>query len=252
MSAWLDPLRRALDDAPAPVRFFFRDDDAGWGDAHLHRLLDLFARHGVAIDVAVIPEALGADLARHLRARASAGVGLHTHGFGHVNHEPAGRKCEFGSARPEADQRRDLEAGKRRLEEALGPVLDPIFTPPWNRCTQVTVDCLARLGYRVLSRNERAAPLEMRGLGELPVSVDWLWRGKPASRRDLGRRIAGVAGNAAPVGIMLHHAVMADNDIDALAELLALLAHHDKAHCRPMRELAAATGAPTGACEDCD
>src|SRR5205823_3060705 len=36
---WLDPLRAALDDAVEPVAFFFRDDDAGWGDGRLLLLL---------------------------------------------------------------------------------------------------------------------------------------------------------------------------------------------------------------------
>jgi hypothetical protein len=43
VSAWLAPLREALDAAPAPVTFFFRDDDAGWRDDRLEALLDVFS-----------------------------------------------------------------------------------------------------------------------------------------------------------------------------------------------------------------
>ena len=39
--------------------------------------------------------------------------------------------------------------------------VDPIFTPPWNRCTQATADCLAMLGYRVLSRDATASRLRL-------------------------------------------------------------------------------------------
>ena len=38
----LDAVRAALDEAPAPVELFFRDDDAGWGGERLLELLDVF------------------------------------------------------------------------------------------------------------------------------------------------------------------------------------------------------------------
>jgi hypothetical protein len=186
---------------------FFRDDDAGWADERLFALLDVFERRGVPLDVAAIPAALSPRVARELLAR---GVAVHQHGFAHVDHERAGRKCEFGPGRSREAQLRDLAAGRARLRDLLGDAVEPIFTPPWNRCTQQTADCLAELGFACLSRESRAAPLD--GIAELPVHVDWLKRDGLAERlRDDG-----------PVGIMLHHAVMDDAD---LRELDALLAH---------------------------
>ena len=38
VSGWLDPLRSVLDVSDEQVRFFFRDDDAGWDDEALERL----------------------------------------------------------------------------------------------------------------------------------------------------------------------------------------------------------------------
>ena len=67
--SWLEPLSRELEDADAPRSFFFRDDDAGWANDRLLSLLDLFAHHGVPLDVAVIPAALDAQLAASLRRR---------------------------------------------------------------------------------------------------------------------------------------------------------------------------------------
>ena len=97
--SWLDPVRRALDEGPSTV--FFRDDDAGWGDERLWALLDLFDRRALPVDLAVIPAELHPTLTAELTVRARAGrVHLHQHGFAHVNHEPTGRKCEFGPARP--------------------------------------------------------------------------------------------------------------------------------------------------------
>ena len=80
--SWLDPVRAALDAAPAPVPVFFRDDDAGWEDDRLFALLDRFAVAGLPMDVAVIPAALHGELVDELGARARAGeVHLHQHGL---------------------------------------------------------------------------------------------------------------------------------------------------------------------------
>jgi hypothetical protein len=242
VTGWLDPARRALDNAKVPVTFFFRDDDAGWSDGGLYRLLDLFEGERIPIDLAVIPTALGDGLAHCLagRLRSSAGrLGLHQHGFSHANHERAGRKCEFGPSRGEADQVEDLWAGKWRLEAVMGPVFDPIFTPPWNRCTQATVDALASCGYRVLSRDIGASPLRLNDVAELPVCVDWCaWEKRGEDRAWIGRQIAEHMTKNRPVGIMLHHAAMSPVDYAAVANLLALLSGHGKARCVSMRTLA--------------
>ena len=176
MTSWLGPVAAALDAHPG-ARVFFRDDDAGWDDARLFDLLDLFDSRGVPLDLAVIPEELDAGLARALSRGASA---LHQHGFAHVNHEREGRKCEFGPARDVVDQVRDIVAGQQRMRVLLGDRVDPIFTPPWNRCTPDTGRALAPLGFEVLSRESRAEPLGEPGLLELPVSVDFV-------RLDAGR-----------------------------------------------------------------
>src|SRR3954453_21418748 len=192
-TSWLRPVERALEGAER-VRFFFRDDDAGWGDTRLLALLDVFEARTTWVDLAVIPSALGAGLSRELLARER--VGLHQHGFAHVDHEPEGRrKCEFGVARPAARQRADIEAGRARLQALLGERLDPVFTPPWNRCTIETARCLAELRFRVLSRESRAEPFGLPGLAEVPVHVDWV-RLEPDAA---GERIAAAVAAGGPV-----------------------------------------------------
>ena len=244
MSAWLDGLRRTLDAAPQPVTFFFRDDDAGWDDDGLYELLDLFARHSTPIDVAAIPSALTPALAANLRARMEAGparLAVHQHGFAHRNHEPEGRrKCEFGDARESALQQGDIEAGRRVLADLFGPLVSHIFTPPWNRCTAVTGECLLRAGVRILSRDSTAAPLNLDGLFELPVTVDWFAKRKGVrlSLDELGALLAAAGGTSAPVGVMFHHAVMGGGERRRAGELLALLASHRNARCSLMERLA--------------
>ena len=236
MGSWLQPVEDALDAAPSPVPVFFRDDDAGWGDARLLALLDAFAERGLPVDLAVIPLELDAGLARELRARP---VGLHQHGLAHVNHEREGRKCEFGPARDAAAQRRDVAEGRERLAGLLGDRLDPIFTPPWNRCTIDTGHVLAELGFSALSREARAEPLGVPGLRELPVSVDWFAHrhGTRLSPDELGAGVATAIGGDSPVGLMFHHEIMDAADMKRAGDLLTLLAGHERACPARMMEL---------------
>lgn len=239
--SWLDPLRRTLEAAPGPIPFFFRDDDAGWRDDRLAALLDLFGEHGQPLDVAVIPRELTPGLADSLRERVAATpgrLGLHQHGYAHANHERNGRKWEFGPARSRAEQRRDIAAGRRLLEELLGDALQPIFTPPWNRCTAETGACLVELGFEALSREAGAEPLGTSGLRELPVRVDWCKRqgGRRVERHEVGRMLGEAAAGPGPVGVMLHHAEMDGADLAAAAELLSLVASHDRMWAAPMAD----------------
>lgn len=243
MSAWLDELRQALDLAPRRVAFFFRDDDAGWGDERLLELLNLFERYSMPVDVAAIPLALTYGMAAELCARIEArpdGLAIHQHGFAHQNHEPpALRKCEFGLAREPALQQSDIESGKRRLAELCGSLVSPIFTPPWNRCISVTGECLLQTGFRLLSRDVTAQPLNLDGLIELPVTIDWFARarGVRLSFEELGAALAARVRASAPVGLMFHHALMDETERWRLSELLALLASHAGTQCSLMEQL---------------
>jgi hypothetical protein len=112
----------ALDEAPGPVTFFFRDDDAGWDDGRLFALLAVFASRALPLDVAVIPGALGGNLADSLMSLSvefNGRLGLHQHGLAHVNHESSGRKCEFGGGRDPDLQRRDIAEGAALLGDRL-------------------------------------------------------------------------------------------------------------------------------------
>jgi hypothetical protein len=242
--SWLDPLRRALDATPEPVVCFFRDDDVGLRHDRLRDLLDLFAELALPLDLAVIPASVDPGAAADLLDRAErsgGGLGLHQHGWAHANHEPNGsRKCEFGPARDRDGQLRDIAAGRRRLDLLLGPLVEPIFTPPWNRCTAVTGSCLVELGFDILSREASAAPLEVPGLHELPVSVDWFKRrdGARLPRAAIAELAARAVERGGPVGFMFHHAEMDAGELEPAAELLASLAGHERTRCRRMGSLA--------------
>lgn len=244
MNDWLHPITLALEAAPADPILFFRDDDGGWDDARLAALLDRFERAAAPIDLAVIPQELHEGLAAELRRRhdATGGLlGLHQHGYAHLNHQTEGRKCEFGPGRAAADQARDLAAGRERLQAAFGARLDPIFTPPWNRCTADTTAALRALGVQVLSRDAGAQPIDLHGLAELPVAVDWCKRidERRATPAEQAARIAAALARHGTVGIMLHHPVMDDGELDALDRILALLKSQGRARVLNMRAAAA-------------
>ena len=249
MNTGLKAVLAALDSAPGPVQFILRDDDAGWDDARLFALLDCTERAGVPIDLAVIPQATGTALGALLRARVDAApfhIGLHQHGWSHQNHETCARKCEFGAARERAAQSLDLTLGRDRLHALFGARLDPIFTPPWNRCSPATPALLAELGYAALSR-DRGAPAQ-HALPELAVDVDWCklragaGDGAPIAF-ELARRIGVGASVGARVGLMLHHAQMDRADLDLLGAWLPQWARHPHARWIPMRNLLASTPA---------
>ena len=251
MRAGLNAMMTALDAALSPVYLFLRDDDAGWDDTSLFALLDCTGRAGVPIDLAVIPQASSAALARELRSRIDAEPGqvnVHQHGFAHRNHETIERKCEFGGARSVDAQRRDLLAGRDRLRESFGTRLAPIFTPPWNRCSAVTPALLAELGYAALSR-DRTAPAQ-HALPELPVDVDWCKQQRAAALQcedggdRIGFELAQRLGVGHPVGLMLHHAEMDAQDRALLAALLGASARHPRARWVSMGEIPIARKPP--------
>jgi len=245
MSHWLDPVRRALDSRSTPVTLFVRDDDAGWADERLFRLLDLMRWHHVSIDVAAIPTALTPALAAELRCAIDDSEGLvavHQHGYSHANHEASGKKCEFGPSRSLDQQRADISTGRRILEDTMGTSPAGIFTPPWNRCTPETAVVLTEIGCRLLSRDVDAPDLGVARLAELPIRLNWTGRhGLRTGAAPWGQSIAtAVASAAEPVGLMLHHAVMDANDRRLLGEWLELVAAHPMARVRPMLECSGA------------
>lgn len=239
---WLAPLEAVLDARIADLPIVIRDDDAGWAPARLDALLDAVSGTGSMVDLAVIPMEVTPPLADQLNERVRRGeVRLHQHGYTHANHEPTGRACEFGPSRSREQQLDDIRRGQEILNTAFDDTVDPIFTPPWNRCTSETGACLLALGFRVLSREHRADALAISGLAETPIHVDWMAKtpGGRIDRREIGLRLADAARSAPYLGVMLHHAVMDRADLANVASLCRSLARHPRARFSTLREVTA-------------
>lgn len=239
----LSILEAALYARTEPLRIFFRDDDAGWADDRLECLCARFRERALPLDLALIPKAMdvrSTAVLERLHAQAGGLLHLHQHGFAHLNHQLQGRSAEFGADRSLDEQLDDIASGWRLLVSRLGESIEPIFTPPWNRCSQATVDALEALDFRCLSRITGSQSLLTEHLVELPVAIDWL------KKRD-GKRLAwkGFCDHAAPmlekepvVGVMLHHENMPDDDLADLDQLLDLLQRIPGARFTTMAALA--------------
>jgi len=200
----------------APTTVFFRDDDVGWGGDRLPPLCRCFARHDIPLDLAVIPGAMDRAAATDIEVLCDEFgplLHLHQHGYMHINHQQDGRKCEFGMDRSSADQTMDIAAGKERLANHFGSRIEPIFTPPWNRCTDATTDILLKQGFQAVSRTESPAGNVAPTLQEIPVTLDWLKKrdGQRLEKRSFMVYASQIFVEHDVVGVMLHHEHM-DND----------------------------------------
>jgi hypothetical protein len=204
------------------VRVFFRDDDVDEDEATLRRLLRIFLRHEAPINLEIIPGRLtnsAISLLRQYRDFRPHLIGLNQHGWQHVNHEPAGRKCEFGPSRNFDKQREDLSQGRAVLDSAFGTAFFPAFTPPWNRCTNETYQALDELGFKVLSKDQDKPPVAGYRFQEIPVTLDlYRWRHGPVMKApaEISSELSRQLRDADRVGILLHHKVMDETAFEFL------------------------------------
>lgn len=224
---WLDELAQLIEEKAKPTKVFLRDDDAPWEIAHLEKLLARVANVGLTMDVATIPNDLtqkNVSALRNLQRCYGSTLRLHQHGFSHRNQETHGRKCEFGPGRSVAEQMQDIGTGKQRLADSFDNI-EPIFTPPWNRCTQDTVSALKAFNFKVLSRIEKSATLALEELDEVSVTIDWekKKKGRPLNDAEFAAYICDAFSRNQQVGIMFHHAEMSKPNLDNASKLLKML-----------------------------
>ncbi len=238
---WLAPpsdiqhrLHRCLDKAASEASdrdrgiVFFRADDVGVPGRRFSRLLNLFCKHRAPLTLAVVPAWLTKPRWQwllELCGKHWSLWGWMQHGWRHLNHEPHGKKFEFGPSRPFSRKKKDLHLGFQRLSAFMGEDLLPAFTPPWNRCDQETLSALQELGYKALSRSLEAHPISPAAVPDFPVSVDLHTRKEKDAEsgwhglfNELGKSL--ISGFC---GIMIHHQRMNDAAFDFLEILLPAL-----------------------------
>jgi len=210
------------------VSVFFRADDIGVPSYNFYAMTDCFTRHNLPLCLAVVPAWLTGARWEAIRKRVNTSLPLwcwHQHGWSHRNHEPAGKKYEFGPSRTGPEIETELMRGRIRLESLLGDEFSPFFTPPWNRCSPLTMDALTRLQYSGISRS-RGEQKKPAPLPDLYINIDLHTRKESdphASLHNLCGEFTAAIDNA-HVGIMLHHQRMDRPALLFLDGLLRIIA----------------------------
>jgi hypothetical protein len=227
---------------------WWRDDDAAAPSAALDRLLNLSARYGVPLALAVVPAKAQESLARAV----APAVAVLQHGYAHQNHAaPGEKKIELGPQRPAQMILGELATGWLRLESLFAGKALPVLVPPWNRLAPFLLPVLPELGYRGLSQfgpRKRAVPVQQ--VRQVNCHVDPIdWRGSrgfigaeaavAALTAHLRLRLEAGEGAAAdePTGLMTHHAVHEEGMWRFLDTLLSVTKQQPAIRWLPTREV---------------
>ena len=207
---------------------FFRADDIAAPGNQFFRLIKLFSHYNVPLCLAVVPAWLTRPRWLALKSVGKKDASLwcwHQHGWRHINHEITGKKQEFGATRSRSDLEHDIGCGKQRLENLLGSVFYPAFTPPWNRCDQKTLDLLKKMDYAAISRSRGSKPPPPEGLLNVDVNVDLHTRKEKRPMAGLDNLFNELQQAIASgrCGIMIHHQRMNQAAFDFLEILLNAL-----------------------------
>lgn len=167
--------KKGLEISPNNCIAFFRADDIGIPSKNFQLLIQCFQKHKMPLCLATVPSWLTVkrvDELLHITGKTSSQWCWHQHGATHRNYEITGKKQEFGSNRPKQELRKRLKNGKNRLMTLLKNEYYPVFTPPWNRCNQDTIDSLIDLDFKAISRNKNAFPISPSMLPDFAVNID--------------------------------------------------------------------------------
>jgi peptidoglycan/xylan/chitin deacetylase (PgdA/CDA1 family) len=214
------------------VTLYFRADDLGVPGKNSFLLLNLFKQHQMPLNLAVVPGWLTVPRWEVLEYQAGKGNPLfcwHQHGWRHVNHEPIGKKQEFGPSRPQEQIEQDLAKGAQTLSALIGKRVCPVFTSPWNRCSETGLSALKNLGFKAVSMDTGGSS-PGPGLVELPVHVDLHTQkekipeqGWQSIFKELTKGL-----ESGQCGIMIHHRKMIPGAFSFLSFLLQEINRHPK------------------------
>ncbi|PHR27003.1 MAG: hypothetical protein COA36_10310 [Desulfotalea sp.] len=212
---------------------FFRGDDIGIPSHEFAQMIAVFRKHKIPLSLAVVPTWLNttrlSDL-QNLMGNSKTQWYWHQHGYIHHNFELLGKKQEFGPSRAPQVIHSSLTKGKARLDMLLGPDNQPVFTPPWNRCSQETLHGLQALNFKAISRSRGATPHTKENFPDFQMNVDLHTRKEACPKQGfevlLGEIEQGLA--TGRCGIMLHHQRMNGRAVAFLDILLQCLKKHPR------------------------
>ncbi len=224
------------------IHIFFRADDIGVPSHSFSRMMDLFLKFQIPLNLAVVPAWITCERWKTFQRLNNQGGELflwHQHGWRHVNHETFGKKQEFGPARSNRLIYQDLEKGKQRLEMLLGKQFFPFFTPPWNRCSEATFEALVDLDFKGVSLSHGSTVIVPETLFSFPVRVDLHTRKESRIEQGWGALIKELelGMEAGFCGFMIHHGRMSNAAFIFLEFLLEQIVQYKNVYCRTFDEL---------------
>ncbi len=233
---------KGLKNGNGEATLFFRADDIGVPSKQSSQLIQVFRKTQLPLCLAIVPTWLTSI--RFVQLLEDTGPPtsqwcFHQHGWLHRNHEQSGKKQEFGTARPAAEQIEDLKKGKERLSSIMGEASSPFFTPPWNRCSRDTLCGLLELGFQGVSRSPNAQPSPPTGLPDIAINTDLHTRKEATTEESLRNLLAELTRglSAGKSGIMIHHQRMNQTSFDFLALLLSIINARPNIHPVTFSEL---------------
>lgn len=219
-----------------PPLVFFRADDIGIPSVRFQQLIKCFKRYSLPLCLATVPawttkkrlSALQQETGR--KNETISQWYWHQHGHVHRNFETSGKNQEFGEARSKQKIQASLEKGRTRLEQLLGNSFNPLFTPPWNRCSEDTLQALVELQFQGVSRSKGAKPQAPDQLPDFQVNVDLHTRKESDPHLAANNLLAELEQSLASglCGIMIHHQRMNGAALDLLDLLLSLISRSNK------------------------
>ena len=207
---------------------FFRADDIAIPSKQFSQLIESFKKHKMPLCLATVPTWLNTSRLADLQPLVGCSTSQwcwHQHGYVHRNFEPVGKNQEFGPARTYSEITSSIKKGKDRLDLLLGALNQPVFTPPWNRCSKETLQALQDLKFHAISRSRGAQPPTTAIFPDFQVNVDLHTRKEQASDQGFHNLLAELEQSLASgrCGIMLHHQRMNNHAVDFLDTLLSCL-----------------------------
>ena len=215
-----------IDSVPVPI--YFRADDIGVLSTPFETLINLFNGYRIPLCLAVVPAWLTSQRVSAISQLCEMSSSLwcwHQHGWQHKNHQRSGKKGEFGSDRSAAAIKNDILKGRDRLKALLGPSFAPFFTPPWNRCSDETLNQLAQAGFQAISTDQSRDRHRVSPLPDLAVNVDLHTRREPDAEsclQGLASELESAARMGA-IGVMIHHQRMNSSSFTLLEGLFKII-----------------------------
>ncbi len=207
---------------------FFRADDIGIPSRQFQQLVECFRKHRLPLCLAAVPAWLTDQRLRALRGLTGTDSSQwcwHQHGRVHRNFEKTGKKQEFGPSRSKSDIQTSLIKGRERLKGFLGDDFLPVFTPPWNRCSEDTLQSLVHLDFKAVSRSKGALPDTPHKLPDFQINVDLHTRKEKLPQQAMANLLLEIEQGigSGVCGIMIHHQRMNGVALDFLDALLEMI-----------------------------